>query len=146
MFGSKCLEQNADNRQYVENQALFYRKKIVSILIQTDKPIYKPGDLLKFRLFSISSETLPVNLTNVVVAILDSAGVKIRYFSNAVLRKGLFEESVQVSMDPPFGKWTIQVDYDGEIYEKTVEVQDYIPPAVSVKLEAPRYVPFIETT
>lgn len=79
-------------------------------MIQTDKAIYRGGDLIKFRVFSFDSETRPQNLQNVVVTIYDSSNprVKIVSFNNVTFVKGKFEETLQLSNNPNYGTWMVE--------------------------------------
>jgi CD109 antigen len=84
-------------------------------LIQTDKAIYKAGDLMRFRLISINSETLPEAVVGAVVTIFDSGNLKIKVFSGVTFMKGKFEEALQLSLSPTLGTWKIRVEAEGEV-------------------------------
>lgn len=102
-----CLDKS-----YYEVYELIFEKTEFSIFIQTDKPIYKAGDLVKFRVFSVDSETKPYNLNSAVVTVLDSNGVKLKSSTNVTFIKGKYENSLQLSNGPTLGDWNIQVEAD----------------------------------
>lgn len=84
------------------------------MLIQTDKALYKGGDVVNFRVFSINSETLPENVNGAVVTIFDVNNIKIKTF-NATFVKGKFESSFDISPTPSFGDWKISVSAGGMV-------------------------------
>ena len=101
-----------NDRSFYEVQELIFEKRQFSIFIQTDKPIYKAGDLMRFRAFSLDSETRPFNVDSAVVTILDPNNVKIKTFTNVTFVKGKYENSLQLSNEPTLGDWRIKVEAD----------------------------------
>jgi uncharacterized protein YfaS (alpha-2-macroglobulin family) len=94
---------------------LFFRKKYFSIFTQTDKALYKAGDLINFRLFAINSETLPANPLGAVITVFDPSNLKIKTFTNVTFVKGKHENLLQLSQSPPLGNWKIRVEVEGEV-------------------------------
>lgn len=41
-------------------------RKTASIFVQTDKAMYKPGDIVRFRILILDSNTRPANITGPV--------------------------------------------------------------------------------
>lgn len=85
-------------------------EKTVSIFIQTDKPVYKPGDVLRFRVVVVDIETKPVNnIKTIEVIIKDTDENTVRHWTFAKLNKGIFGTSYQMASVPVKGTWTIYV-------------------------------------
>lgn len=101
-------------RWYTNIQHLVFRQKYFSMFIQTDKPLYKGGDLVNFRIFSINSETLPANVNGAIVTIFEVGNIKIKSF-NANFVKGKYENSLQLSQSPTLGEWKIEVKIENEV-------------------------------
>lgn len=113
-------------------------KKSVSIFIQTDKPVYKPGDVLRLRVVVVDIETKPVtNIKTIEVLIKDTNDNSVRHWSFAKLNKGIFETSYQMASVPLLGTWTITVTVkDNAISNEKVqsfEVAEYVLPKFAVK-------------
>lgn len=51
-------------------------KKAISILVQTDKAIYKPGDLIRFRVLILDSHLKPANIDDSLTVF-----ISVRFFS-----------------------------------------------------------------
>lgn len=97
-----------DNFGFSETIELLYDGKTSSIFIQTDKPIYTPGDNVRFRIVAIDADTRPVTSYKTIdVALNDTAGNSIRHWKYATLYNGVFESKVQLASSPILGKWNL---------------------------------------
>lgn len=114
-------------------------------LIQTDKPIYKPGDKVRFRTLILDHETIPYNYQTITVKIIDGNENVLRTFSESKQSKfSMFEESYNLPDEPSLGKWTLSVfvDDDKQGSNKTFLVKDFTPPPFKVFIETKPRVAF----
>lgn len=88
---------------------LKYFEDIDSLLIQTDKRIYRDGDEVNFRVFSFDSETRPRNFDSVTITIYDPNNVQAHIFLNVTSVNGKYVGSFQLSNNPTKGEWRINV-------------------------------------
>ncbi|XP_067935245.1 CD109 antigen-like [Watersipora subatra] len=118
-----------------------FKVKVVpyAILIQTDKPIYKPSQTVNIRVAIIDDKLIPRNET-VDVIVKDSEGNKIQQWKNKRTFMGLLQLSLPLSDRPPLGDWTITVDGEETSKEKTVKVDEYVLPRFEVTVELPSYI------
>ena len=66
--------------------------KQFSTFIQTDKSVYKPSDLIKFRILVLNAETKPFeNIKNIEVFVTDGADNRVKQFDNVVFAKGVYQ-------------------------------------------------------
>lgn len=100
---------------YYDVQSLIYVKTRFSTSIQTDKAMYKAGDLINFRIFAFDSETRPFNLNSAVVTIYDSTDTKIKSFANITFNTGIYENLLQLSESPSLGNWRIRVEAGSDV-------------------------------
>uniref|UniRef100_A0AAG5DMM7 TEP1-F n=1 Tax=Anopheles atroparvus TaxID=41427 RepID=A0AAG5DMM7_ANOAO len=107
---------------------LEFLSKSISSLIQLDKPVYKPGDSVLFRVIVLDTELKPpANVKSVNVAIKDPRGNVIRKWSAGRLHVGVFEAKLEIAPTPLLGIWNISVKVDGEeLVSKTFEVKEYV--------------------
>uniref|UniRef100_A0A1I8NLA8 TEP1-F n=1 Tax=Stomoxys calcitrans TaxID=35570 RepID=A0A1I8NLA8_STOCA len=113
------------------------------IYIQTDRAIYKPGEVINFRVVIIDENTKPFKTSEPIeVEILDSNGNRINLFSNIVLANGIFEGKCHISKYPPLGEWSIKVTIKGHSSKalKTISIQMYELPKFAVYIEGEREV------
>lgn len=125
---------------FEQSVEIFTVKKRYSVLIQTDKPLYKPGDNIKFRVLLIDFEMKPYRVDKMKVEFFDPLNnvvAQIEEEEYAKLEKGVYVNSFGIAMDPIMGKWGIRVvssvneDSKNKTKEDLVtlqhfEVKDYV--------------------
>ncbi|XP_062603693.1 CD109 antigen-like [Saccostrea cucullata] len=112
--------------------------KFSSVMIQTDKAIYKPGQTIHFRVFGIYPDLSVVN-QNIDVEIHDPLGNKIAQWNNKVPDNGVFTDSLVMSEHPVLGEWKIKAVQGNEAHTKTVTADEYVLPKFDVTLDLPPY-------
>uniref|UniRef100_A0A4Y0BF69 TEP1-F n=1 Tax=Anopheles funestus TaxID=62324 RepID=A0A4Y0BF69_ANOFN len=124
---------------------LVYLSKTVSGLIQIDKPVYKPGDTVQFRVIVLDTELKPsTRVKTVQVTIRDPQKIMVREWSSAKLENGVFENNLQIAPTPMLGVWNISVLVDGEVLvSKTFEVKEYVLSSFDVEV-VPTVIPLEE--
>lgn len=128
----KSVDPTFSFEQSVE---LEYEPKTMSIFIQTDKPVYNPGDKLKFRVVAVDVDTRPVtSIKTLAISLEDSEANSIRKWPFARLYNGVFESAVQLSSSPPLGKWNLTVKVTDDVnVTNIIEVKEYVLPKYFVK-------------
>uniref|UniRef100_A0A182QYC9 TEP1-F n=1 Tax=Anopheles farauti TaxID=69004 RepID=A0A182QYC9_9DIPT len=131
--------------RYHEVVTLEVRASLLSGLIQTDKPVYKPGDTVKFRVIVLDTELKPpAKLESVRVAIRDPKGSTIRQWDSAKLFSGVFENRLQVASNPMLGLWTVVACVDQqEIVSKSFEVREYVLTSFDLQV-VPSVIPLLQ--
>lgn len=123
---------------YSHSVDLTFLNKTTSTFIQTDKPIYKPGDVINFRVVSVYHNTRPVvDNTIVNISLTDGEHNSIRMWQYARLRRGIFESRVQLASSPVLGNWSLTVKTSEEEITKYILVKEYVLPIFYVKVTAP---------
>ncbi|GFQ91798.1 alpha-1-macroglobulin [Trichonephila clavata] len=112
------------------------------LLIQTDKPLYKPGQLVKFRVLKIDQNFRPSNKKNDTVDVFvdDPKGTRLFQFKGIDLGKGIQQMQFPLSNEPTLGKWSIMVSKDTESDRTTFDVKKYKLPKFDVSIKFPTYV------
>lgn len=107
--------------------------------IQTDKPIYKPGDEVKFRILVIDRHMKPFHMNNMKVDFFDPFGRAIQSFDDLESQYyGVFNSSFKLSGSTVLGDWKIQAVIDRKeqfATEKSFGVQKYVLPLFEVQVE-----------
>lgn len=96
---------------------MYYNHKRLSFLIQTNKPLYKADDVVKFRIFAIDSATKPYQFIspNIEIHAIDANNNRIKRWANISFERGIFESEFKLSNNPLSGFWWIWVDGDDEV-------------------------------
>ena len=103
--------KDSEGKEWTNETTLFTTKKDRSILLHTDKSIYKPGETVRFRVVLLNRELRPFGTDQVVeVKILDPQRNIIKIWERARLRAGgLFKSKLELSTEPVLGDWKIEV-------------------------------------
>lgn len=88
-------------------------KKVI-LLLQLDKPLYKPSDVVKFRIFAIDMKTKPYSANYSKVCILNSKNNAIFVMENVNFKMGVFEGKFEF-VDVATGMYEILVEADGTV-------------------------------
>ncbi|XP_038175866.1 pregnancy zone protein-like [Arvicola amphibius] len=113
--------------------------------VQTDKPIYKPGQTVKFRVVSVDTSFHPLNETFPVIYIENPKRNRIFQWRNIDLQLGLHQLSFPLSVEPALGTYKVVVQKDsGKKIEHAFEVNEYVLPKFEVKVKMPKIIAFLE--
>ncbi|KAF4093330.1 hypothetical protein AMELA_G00000940 [Ameiurus melas] len=106
------------------------------IFIQTDKPIYNPGDTVRFRAFVSNQEFQAFNRT-ISVEIQNSDEITVYAVSDVRAADGIYSNTYSLSDIAREGKWKVVAKFDNlkeNKYSANFEVKKYELPAFNVTL------------
>lgn len=120
----------------VKESPLIFLQRSMTIFITTDKPIYKQGQVVKFR-------CLPI--TTALRAFSDSVDVFIRDPNNNLIKRWLSRQTnlgavsleFQLSNQPVYGRWKIEVIAQGQSEIKEFLVEEYYQTRFEVNVSMP---------
>ncbi|KAK2840601.1 hypothetical protein Q7C36_012180 [Tachysurus vachellii] len=108
-------------------------------LVQTDKPIYKPGQTVKFRIVSLDTDFLTYEQT-------DPNSNRIGQWTNVATSSGLVDLSYPLNCEATKGVYIITVwDIKYKEVTQTFEVKDYVLPTFEVTVELPPVITILDT-
>uniref|UniRef100_H0VAE7 CD109 antigen n=1 Tax=Cavia porcellus TaxID=10141 RepID=H0VAE7_CAVPO len=118
---------------HAEDEILFYNStplsfeiKRVSVVIQTDKLLYKPGQEVKFRVIMFSSDFRPYK-ASLDVFIKDPKSNVVQQWLLQRSDHGVISKTFQLSSHPILGDWSIQVQINDQTYYQSFQVSEYAP-------------------
>ncbi|XP_073825795.1 thioester-containing protein 1 allele R1-like [Musca autumnalis] len=130
--GIDCL-QNFKN-----STKLQFAKIETHVRLQTDKGLYKPGDVINYRVLFLDKDLKPtVAAENTVIYFEDGKRNRIKEIKNFEVMSGVHTGQFKISEFPVMGNWRLAVASKGH-YEQSVhfDVQKYVLPKYVVKAEA----------
>ncbi len=107
------------------------------VFVETDKPIYKPGQTAHLRVITLDPELRPVSET-ATVGILDSKGIKLFRKEIDTDEYGMASLDFPISEEPNLGVWKITAVTDKGRNQLDIRVEEYVLPKYEVKVELPR--------
>ncbi|KAJ8256443.1 hypothetical protein COCON_G00185950 [Conger conger] len=106
------------------------------IFIQTDKPIYNPGEAAKYRIFTLDNYMRPTD-ESITIHIFNSKGLMV--YKGNVLSKQIFQRHIDIPGVEQAGHWRIVASFtDLPMSNSSVEfeVREYVLPSFEVKIES----------
>jgi len=99
-----------------QNRSLkFISTDSLNIFIQTDKPVYKPNDEVKYRVLVLDRNFQPFVVSKstmvVIIVVQDTVGNIIHSVFDAKVppKRGMISNKFTLSREPTLGKWSIKV-------------------------------------
>ncbi|XP_062978761.1 alpha-2-macroglobulin-like isoform X2 [Elgaria multicarinata webbii] len=137
----------------VEGETLrFWSRKTVLVknveglvFVQTDKPIYKPGQEVQFRIVCLDEDFHPINEKFPLVYIEDPKRNRLAQWRDVQLDVGLTQLSFPLASEPAQGIYKVMVQKDSSglslnnnLIESHFEVEEYVLPKFEVSVKAPK--------
>ncbi|XP_006901823.1 PREDICTED: alpha-2-macroglobulin-like [Elephantulus edwardii] len=115
------------------------------VFIQTDKPIYKPGQEVKFRVVSLDENFHPLNELIPLIYLQDPKGNRIAQWQNVKLETGLKQLSFPLSSEPSQGSYKVVAQMkSGRRIEHPFTVEEFVLPKFEVQVTVPKIITFLE--
>ncbi len=121
------FEGNAQVR--VESQSLLF--------LESDKPIYKPGQTMHLRVITLDADLKPVKET-VTLEVLDAKGTKVFRQDVGTDDYGMVTLDFPISTEPNLGVWKVIATAGKEKTQFDVRVEEYVLPKYEVTPELAR--------
>ncbi|GFX13478.1 murinoglobulin-1 [Trichonephila clavipes] len=124
------------------DKVYFSSPKTNIYIIQTDKPLYKPGQEVKFRVLKLDKNLRPSSCENDVadVYVEDPKGTRLFQFLGVNLGEGIKQLQFPLADEPVLGSWRITVTTKNESESTTFDVKEYVLPKFDVKIKFPSFV------
>ena len=103
------------------------------LFLETDKPIYKPGQSILVRLVALDSDLKPVQ-TQATVEIKDAKGIKVFKQTVDTDEYGTVTTQLPLSTEPNLGVWKLTASAGDSSTDLDVRVEKYVLPKYEVKV------------
>ncbi|KFR00859.1 Ovostatin, partial [Opisthocomus hoazin] len=123
-----------------------------AVLVQTDKPIYKPGQEVMFRVVALDSQFRPVQETGerdfgtcLLPTLQDPERNKIFQWLEVTSKHGIVQLSFPLISEPMLGSYHIIVEKkSGEKLYQLFSVEEYVLPKFEVTTSVPNRISFFD--
>nr|XP_045614119.1 alpha-1-macroglobulin-like [Procambarus clarkii] len=123
---------------FVNETVLVFSPRGATVLVQTDKPIYKQGDTVRFRVVALDTAVKMVE-DSVDVFILNPRGVLVRRWLSRQCREGPVTLEFVLSEEPDYGSWTIRVEASNSFTQHIFSVEEFHQPRFEVEVRVPAF-------
>ncbi|MFC1846743.1 alpha-2-macroglobulin family protein [Chloroflexota bacterium] len=120
-----------------EDKASVSIEKSFLTLLETDKPIYKPGQTIHIRLITLDNKLMPL-AEQVVIEVLDAKGIKIFRSESTTDEYGMASLELPLSTEPNLGVWKITATTDNGKTQLDVRVEEYVLPKYEINVDLPK--------
>ncbi|KAM6383238.1 alpha-2-macroglobulin-like isoform 3-T6 [Alca torda] len=109
------------------------------VFVQTDKPIYKPGQTVLFRIVSLDEDFYPLNEKFPLVYVQDPQRNRVYQWQGVELETGFTQLSFPLTSEPIQGSYKIvvQKSYSSHV-EHSFSVEEYVLPKYEVLVKLPK--------
>ncbi|KAF6121329.1 PZP alpha-2-macroglobulin like [Phyllostomus discolor] len=115
------------------------------VFVQTDKPIYKPGQTVKFRIVSVDENFHPLNELIPLVYLENPKRSRIGQWQNLKLESGLKQLAFPLSSEPIQGSYKVVVKKEsGGSIEHFFTVEEFVVPKFEVKVQVPKIITIMD--
>ncbi|NWV93529.1 OVOS protein, partial [Machaerirhynchus nigripectus] len=116
-----------------------------AVFIQTDKPLYKPGQKVMFRVVTLDTQFRPVQETYPRIIIEDPEQNKIFQWLEVTAKHGIAQLSFPLIPEPILGSYQITVETkSGEKEYQSFRVEEYVLPKFEVTTTGPKTISFFD--
>jgi CD109 antigen len=107
------------------------------VFLETDKPIYKPGQTLHIRTLTLDAGLRPLSQA-VALEVLDAKGIKVFRQEVNTDDYGMTTLDLPLSEEPNLGTWKIKAVTDKSQTKLDVRVDEYVLPKYEVTVDLPK--------
>uniref|UniRef100_A0A8C9RLI9 Alpha-2-macroglobulin-like n=1 Tax=Scleropages formosus TaxID=113540 RepID=A0A8C9RLI9_SCLFO len=130
-----------------EQRKVMFEPVLPLTFIQTDKPVYKPGQTVNFRIVTMNTNLVPVNqlVRSCMVSLKqDVNNNRLNQWTNITSTNMLLQLSYPLTTESPVGAYRIVLPVGMRNTEQTFAVKEYVLPRFDVKVNVPSEVNAVE--
>ncbi|XP_040450998.1 alpha-2-macroglobulin-like protein 1 isoform X6 [Falco naumanni] len=128
------------NSEFQKKQKVLIKHTDKKTFIQTDKPVYKPGQIVKLRIVTLDQAFIASNETHGLVELKDPRGNRIAQWLNVTPVGGIVDLSFPLAAEAPVGEYVIKMPDRTHAFR----VEEYVLPKFSVSIQMPQVVTILE--
>ncbi|XP_056139910.1 alpha-2-macroglobulin-P isoform X2 [Lampris incognitus] len=114
-------------------------------VIQTDKPVYKPGQTVHFRIVSLDADFLPINRVYKTVELQDPNTNRIAQWLDQSVVSGILDLSHPMNPEAAQGSYMITAWTEkGQQISHSFDIKEYVLPKYEVKVHLPDVITILD--
>ncbi|XP_055639451.1 CD109 antigen isoform X2 [Toxorhynchites rutilus septentrionalis] len=123
---------------FVNETKLTFSQRSMTVFVQTDKPVYMQGEMVRFRTIPITTELKGFD-NAIDVYMVDPSGHITRRWLSRQSNLGSVSLEYKLSDQPIYGAWKIRVIAQGQVEEATFNVEEYYQTRFEVNVTMPTF-------
>ncbi|XP_075072226.1 alpha-2-macroglobulin-like [Mixophyes fleayi] len=143
--GYITLDAVGDSLHFKSRRSVLIRPIQNLVFFQTDKPIYKPGQKVQFRIVSLDENFHATHEKFPVIYIQDPQTNRISQWLNVETTRGIAQESFLLASEPQLGTYKLVAQrLKGAQVEHTFSVEEYVLPKFEVQVKMPPIITILD--
>ncbi|XP_040344921.1 ovostatin homolog 2-like [Herpailurus yagouaroundi] len=135
------LRAKGETLKIFERRSVALASEETVTFVQTDKPIYKPGQKVQIRIVTLDTKFRPVEELYPLITLQDPQHNRIFQWQNVTSFQNITQLSFQLISEPIFGDYSVIVkEKSGRTLTHQFTVDRYVLPRFEVKVSAPQTV------
>ncbi|NXA20361.1 A2MG protein, partial [Ibidorhyncha struthersii] len=124
--------------QFRSRKSVLVKNSESLVFVQTDKPIYKPGQTVLFRIVSLDNNFRPLNE-------VDPKKNRLYQWTKAELKGGLIQLFFNLTSEPMQGTYTVVAQKtSGKTIRHPFSVEEYVLPKFEVTVKMPKVITILD--
>ncbi|KFV60267.1 Alpha-2-macroglobulin, partial [Tyto alba] len=124
--------------QFRSRKSVLVKNSESLVFVQTDKPIYKPGQTVLFRIVSLDKDFRPLNE-------VDPKKNRLYQWAKAELKRGLIQLFFNLTSEPMQGTYTVVAEKaSGKTVRHPFSVEEYVLPKFEVTVKMPKVITILD--
>ncbi|KAI5614970.1 alpha-2-macroglobulin-like isoform X2 [Silurus asotus] len=125
------VEVKGESFYMTKNTRVMFKSYDAMVLIQTDKPIYNPGQTVNFRIVALDSNFIPLKQK-------DNNSNRIGQWTNVTSTRLILQLSHELNAEAPLGQYQIIANSEGKLFHHNFKVQKYVLPKFEITVDSPK--------
>ncbi|XP_056118834.1 alpha-2-macroglobulin-like [Rhinichthys klamathensis goyatoka] len=121
-----------------EERKVMFRRYLPLTFIQTDKPIYNPGQTVNFRVVTMDAKLVPLDQMYNLVVVEDNHNNRIGQWTNVSSMEWILQLSHKLNPEAQIGMYTLRAFIGDGTVSQVFEVKKYVLPKFDVTVNTPQ--------
>uniref|UniRef100_A0A8C0YDK5 Alpha-2-macroglobulin-like n=1 Tax=Cyprinus carpio carpio TaxID=630221 RepID=A0A8C0YDK5_CYPCA len=134
------VELQGESFKMTEERKVMFRRYHPLTFIQTDKPIYIPGQTVNFRVVTMDKNFSPLDQQYSSVVLEDSNGNRIGQWTNVSSTRWILQRSYELNPEGRQGMYKLKAYIGDRMISHDFKVKKYVLPKFEVTVTAPKTV------
>ncbi|XP_078476069.1 pregnancy zone protein-like [Lampetra planeri] len=146
-YANLVVRAAGEGLNFTKTHSVVVKKAKDVVFVQTDKPVYKPGQSVKFRVVTLDENFGTVFKTYALIYIEDPQRNRIAQWRDASGRAGIVQLELGMPSEPPLGTYNVAVveQRGGDsVASHTFTVEEYVLPTFEVSIQTPSYLNYLD--
>ncbi|XP_051718032.1 alpha-2-macroglobulin-like isoform X3 [Ctenopharyngodon idella] len=134
------VELQGETFKMTEERKVMFKPYHPLTFIQTDKPIYIPGQTVNFRVVTMDTNFAPLDQQYSTVILEDSRGNRIGQWTNVSSTRWILQRSYELNPEARQGMYKLKAFISDRMISHNFEVKKYVLPKFEVTVKSPNEV------